>query len=371
MTQQSGPASVPPSAPSTKAAPSSGATTTIQLFVDYKGEFHVRHTRTPVTTDLDRLAELLEREGFSLWVRSFGDADFRRESFDGVPVLYQSSQDPGLYYKSYIEDVLLGLQLRNAWLIPGFKHFRAHHNKVFMEILRDVIDSPDLHTLRARTFGTYEEFDAVADELEYPQVLKLAGGDSSTGVRLLHDAAQGRQIVRRLSKTFDWKDWYENLERRLRRTGIRPASLNRGKFIVQTFIPNLAGDFKVLVMGDRYYVCQRPTKTKDDFRASGISGPPVFPATLPTGLLDTAFRVIEALDVPFASLDLLPDPDGRFHIGEMQFVRFGTSLVRKGPFHWQRHAGEWRKVEGLVDWETALADAIVGFVRTRRARGRP
>ncbi len=343
----------------------------IHLFVDYKGEFHVRHARTPQTTRLDRLAELLRARGYELCVRPFGSVDFRHEQFDGVPVLYQSSQDPGLHYKSYIEDVLLGLKLRGAWLIPRFECFRAHHNKVFMEILRDLIPAPDIQTLRSQAFGTYEDFDAQADTLTYPLVLKMSGGDSSTGVRLAHDAEQARRVAKQLSRTFDLKDAYNNLERGFRKAGIRPASLHRGKFITQPFIEDLDGDYKVLAMADRWYVVRRPVKKAGDFRASGVKGELDFPAELPPGLLDTAARVFRAFDVPYASLDFLPSPDGTFHLGEMQFVRFGTSLVKKSPFYWQESADGWHKVEGTTEWESALADAVADFISAKETAAFP
>ena len=343
----------------------------IHLLVDYKGEFHVRHARTAHTTRLDRLAELFAERGYSLRVRPFDSIDLRSESFDRVPVLYQSSQDPGLHYKSYIEDVLLGLKLKGAWLIPRFEYFRAHHNKVFMELLRDLIDEPAVQTLRSQAFGTFEDFDKRADALEYPLVLKTSGGDSSTGVRLLHNAQDARRIAKQLSRTFDLKDAYENIERSWRKAGIRPASLHRGKFIVQPFIEGLDGDYKVLVMGDRWYVVRRPLKKAGDFRASGVKGALSFVDEIPAGLLDTAARVFRAFRVPYASLDLLPAPDGRFHLGEMQFVRFGTSLVKKSTFYWQPGPNGWTKVDGTTEWEWAVCHAVSDFIETHEAARGP
>jgi hypothetical protein len=80
-----------------------------------------------------RLLEMYFREqGYETVFIRYAEIDFRDMNFKDQYVLYQSSEDRGLYYKSYIEDMLLGMQLQGAILIPGFHAFRAHHNKVFM-----------------------------------------------------------------------------------------------------------------------------------------------------------------------------------------------------------------------------------------------
>ena len=76
---------------------------------------------------------------YILVVKHFFEIDFRKESYKNKWVIYQSSEDPELHYKDYIEDVLLTLKIQGAKLIPNFDYFRAHHNKVFMEFLRDVL----------------------------------------------------------------------------------------------------------------------------------------------------------------------------------------------------------------------------------------
>ncbi len=91
-------------------------------------------------------------------IRSFVDIDFIRHSYTDSWVLYQSSEDPDLLYKGYLEDILFGMQLQGAKLIPTLEFFRAHHNKVFMEVLRNVRGPKRIQNIRAWTFGTLEEF---------------------------------------------------------------------------------------------------------------------------------------------------------------------------------------------------------------------
>lgn len=56
--------------------------------------------------------------------------------------------------------------------------------------------------------------------------------------------------------------------RPLKHQGYTVNSLYRNKFILQSFIPDLANDWKKVIFGDKYYVLTRHVK-KNDFRASG------------------------------------------------------------------------------------------------------
>ena len=327
------------------------------LLTDYRGEYWVRHRRTAITTDLARLAAHLRPHGLRLRVQPFTALDFRACDYRDVPVLYQSSQDPGLFYKGYIEDQVLGLERAGAQLIPRFELFRAHHNKVFMEILRDQSELPELHSLRARAYGTYEDFLRDAEHLDYPIVLKLAEGDTARGVTRADNASQARRAAARLSRSIDPRDAWQHLERALRRTGIRPHSLHRRKLIAQRFVPGLDHDFKIVALADRLFVMRRPARA-GDFRASGSHAPRAYPQAPPAGLLDFAYRIFRSFRAPFASIDVLHDGHS-FYLGEIQFLRFGTGPVHRAPHHFQRLPdGSWQLREGRSEWERMLAAGI-------------
>lgn len=82
----------------------------VHLLVDYQGRYWCPHTGGKVFTDLDRLTRRFAEHDLRLEIRGFADVDFRQQDYAGSAVLYQSSQDPGLRYKGYIEDVVLGLE---------------------------------------------------------------------------------------------------------------------------------------------------------------------------------------------------------------------------------------------------------------------
>ncbi|MDH5676633.1 MAG: hypothetical protein OEZ06_31235 [Myxococcales bacterium] len=328
------------------------------LLTDYKGEYWVRHRHTALTTVLQALAEHLGGRGYKLRTLPFVALDLRSEAYRELPVLYQSSQDPGLYYKSYIEDMVLGLERAGARLLPRFELFRAHHNKVFMEVLRDLSGLPELQSLRARYFGTYEDLRSELHGLSYPAVLKLSERDTSRGVELLRDEGQARQVAEKLSRSFDLGDARHNLEHKLRRDGVRPHSFHRRKLIVQDFVPGLDHDYKIVTMADRFFVMKRPAPG-GDFRASGSRIERQFPTELPEGLLDFTEKVFRHFDTPFASIDVMHD-GARFYLGEIQFLRFGTGPIHRNPRHFIRQGGDgsWTCIEGRRQWEAELAHGI-------------
>jgi hypothetical protein len=130
----------------------------ILLLLDYRDQFYFSTRHRGASVDVERLKKYFSDYGFNLVTKHFYEIDLRKEDYKNKWVLYQSSEDPGLYYKDYIEDILLGLKTQGAQLIPDFKYFRAHHNKVFMEILRDVLNIREIQNIRSRSFGTYEEY---------------------------------------------------------------------------------------------------------------------------------------------------------------------------------------------------------------------
>ena len=87
---------------------------------------------------------------------NFSDIDFSRK-YNDYFIIYQSSEDQGLFYKSYIEDVCLFLEISGEVLIPGYQYLRAHHNKAFREMVRFTFKDERLKTIKSKVFGTYED----------------------------------------------------------------------------------------------------------------------------------------------------------------------------------------------------------------------
>ena len=336
----------------------------ILLLSDYRDYFYssTRAWDEPLRTELIR--GFLSDAGYALEMKQFADVDFRRDELKGLPVLYQSSEDPSLLYKSYVEDVLLGLVLSGAFLIPRFSLFRAHQNKVFMEILREHSSSDLVRNLSAKGYGTLEEFLGRMNRHTLPVVVKPAEGAMSSGVRLATSDAEKRRAARDVSRSGSWRDYLKDVVKKKIRDARHLKSNHRNKFVVQDFVAGLENDFKVLVYGEKYYVLKRANRP-GDFRASG-SGRFEYLSEIPGGLLDAAKEMYDSFDCPFISLDV--GFDGKsYRLLEFQFVMFGNVTLEKSTFSYQKSGTQWKAVHEAPDLEREFSASVVRYLENRTA----
>ena len=340
----------------------------LTLLTDYKGYFGSKHAAVPYRSGFDRdlLARSFAQHGWRADFLSFCDVDFRAD-WDNRPVLYTSAQDHALHYKAFVEDIVLGLEAAGAWVIPPFRLLRAHHNKVFMEILRDLLNPAEASGLAARCFGTLEELRQRMDGIALPAVVKPAAGDMGKSVILCRDREELLRGAARVSSSRHLPTDLWDLGRRIRRKGYRRESLHRKRFVVQPFLAGLANDWKVLVYGRKYYVLMRRTRT-GDFRASG-SGRREFVRDVPAQVLDFASSVFQVFDVPQMSLDIGVEGD-RLHLFEFQAVYFGTTTIDEAPFHFERSPTAWQRFDGASRVEEEFALSVAEYLRERAGQGK-
>lgn len=327
------------------------------LFKDYRDHFYSSVRQVRASMDIDKLSHYFAQLDVDLIVRRFADIDLRSQSYRDELVVYQSSEDRDLKYKSYIEDLVLAMSLQGARLIPSFAALRAHHNKVFMELLRDLSGWPELQNLRARSFGTLEELLA-AKLADGPVVLKRSDGTQGVGVMLARTDEERVRAARALSASPHLVDDAKDLVKVRTRPWHRKVSRHRRKFVVQEFVAGLTHDYKVIGCGSRVYVLRRDVRPAD-FRASGSGRWQWIEEPLPE-LFDLAIEAQRVFDVPYASLDIAGD--GRaFYIFEFQFLMFGTTTIEKAPCHFVKDGGEWRRHEDGLELEDVMARAVVAF----------
>jgi hypothetical protein len=330
------------------------------ILVDYRDYFYIACGKGDSCMDVTLLARCFRDLGLEPEVKHFADISFRENNYKGWWVLYQSSEDPYLQYKSYIEDVMLGLQMQGARLIPRFECLHAHHNKVFMEILKDLAGPPSAKTIESRGYGCLEELKRNIGGIKFPVVIKPAAGQGSLGVALAEGPKQLLDFARKLSRTFYGRDFVKNIAKRF--MGMPVKSLNRRKFVVQSFVANLREDYKVLILGGKYYVLRRGNR-KNDFRASG-SGIFEYPREVHKSLrelLEFSREVYIAFDAPILSIDV--GYDGvRCHLLEFQFLHFGTFTAEKSEYFYRVTNGMWEEVHEKCQLELVTATAIFDYV---------
>lgn len=324
---------------------------------DYRNFFYSSARPPDSSVKLDELSAHLEVAGTSCTIWDCRNVDLSRD-WNGARVVYQSTEDLGLFYKDYIEDLILSLRMRGAILVPDFFAFRGHHNKAFQELIREIY-LPE-SKIRSRVFGSLEDLEREIGGMDYPLVIKSASGAKSSGVRLCRNEAELRRAARRMSATVDPVEMLKDQVKRVVRKGYSPVSQHKRKFLLQTFLPGLTGDFKVLVYGDKAVALKRHVKP-GDFRASG-SGLLVVDETIPPEVIRYAFDLTDRFKTPYGAYDIAMY-DGVPELIEFQFVSFGTTTLFVSNRYFERAGSEIHEKTGKLNLEKVLAEALVRHAR--------
>lgn len=344
--------------------------TKVFFLADYLGKYESKHDDVPYRSgfDLKLFTELLNSQGIEPVFLKMGELDFNDLSeLEGHKVFYTSQEDPGYLYKSFIEDVIYGLEIAGIDIIPPFKYLKANNNKVFMEILRKQIFPKASHSLWAEEYGVLEEVDR-SKIPSFPIVVKGATGAQSNTVDIARTPSQLDAVIKKIIGKPSYKEALHEKARVYRHPGYKPQSLYRNKFILQEFIPNLENDWKAYVFRDKIFVFRRPILKKGDFRASGGGYDNYFyaeEANIPEGFLDFVYTIYQNLGVPHASLDIA-FKNGQFYLIEFQLVFFGNAGILKrysDKYYMRNPEGNWslQYNDGII--EAVYAESIAKHLK--------
>ena len=336
----------------------------VLVLTDYRGAFYssTKNTKTLCTLDVNKIVSYFKKQGFSVECREFSQVDTSCD-YSGTAVLYNSSEDYGLYYRSYIEDIILALKNLGAILIPDFQYLRAHHNKCYMELLRKQLLPEEARKVNTHIYGTYEEFKKdVLSEGKY--VVKDSYGAGSSGVELADNLKDLDKVVKKHSMNHSAAIIIREMRRRLFwGKKYHRASVHNRKFIVQNYIDGLSGDYKVLKYGSKFYSLYRKNRD-NDFRASG-GGKLTF--DLPEGvtekdLLTFAKKISDAIGTPLCSMDIAWDGH-QFILIEFQCLCFGPYTAEYADHYSAFIDSDWKTYHTSSNIEQILVDAITEHIK--------
>lgn len=340
----------------------------IYILTDYLHRFESKVPAVPYRSGFDKeklKAEFIKLDYNPIFL-NFSSIDFSSIDFCDKFVIYTSSEDGGLFYKGFIEDILWGIKLQGGKLLPDLVYQRAHHNKVFMEVLRDVAKID--RNLQTRYFGSLKEIKDNIGVINFPAVIKSSGGSGSKGVKLVKNRDQLFKAAKKLTNSCSWYgqilEYGLLLKRYVQKMGFfDKETIFRKKIVIQDFIQGLNHDWKVLIYGNKYYVLQRLNR-KNDFRASG-SGV-LFPIDdkrfyMPEGLLDFACDIYKKLKTPNLSLDIAYDSKD-FYLIEFQGIYFGTYTQTISKKYFEKQGNNWIKVNNDLELETVYTQSINEYI---------
>lgn len=332
---------------------------------DYKGRFGSKHYDNPYRSGMDKklLVQFFNVYGYEPEFVKCCDLDFNRNDLNGTPVIYTSIEDIGYHYKSFIEDIVYGLENSGAVVIPSYKHLRANNNKVFMEILRK-LNIKD-YSPASWVFGSYEDAVTHIHEIKFPCVIKESEGASGSGVFLAGNENEFHSIIRKVSKTRYPKEDFRDHLRKYRHQGYIMDSRYRSKFIIQEYISELTNDWKIYLMGKRLYIMRRPILKGRGIKASGGGYENYFygmNANAPEGLFDYAEKIAKSLNVPNISLDI-GFKNNVFVLFEFQSVYFGTASIVFSDGYYSKEGNTWKYVIERLEIEKVYVDGIISHLQ--------
>lgn len=335
----------------------------IYALTDYKGYFGSKWKSVPYRSGFSQqdLKSGFNKYNFDVEFVRYQDVSFKKDWVNKI-VIYTSSEETGFHYKSYIEDIVLGLERAGAVVLPRYDFLRANNNKVYMEILREQLLGEELSGNASRWYGTLDELlnDLEQNNIEFPCVIKKAAGAMSRGVFLAKTKDEIIRCAKRISRSSGIRTVIKEIIRARKHAGYQPESKYQHKFIVQKFIPDLQNDWKILVFGNRFYVLRRGIK-QNDFRASGshYNYKAGSESGLPVELLDKAREIYQKLDVPHLSLDFAVNGEKAI-VHEFQAVHFGTSTMEFSKDLFVFENNEWKTTK---DGFTQEEEYVWGLVK--------
>lgn len=303
------------------------------------------------TKVLETHLQLLGQEVIILPINLIASVNFNKEDI----VIYNSSDKNEL--RAYIKDIIY-LVSKKCRVIPSFDALMAHENKGFQELFRR---EKGFGNLRGSYFVSPDE-----NEMKPPYVLKSVSGAGSSGVWLISNKGKEKAIYSKcfaISKIRKIKLIHRKIKLsppefslyKYRHSGLK-------RFVSQEFIPELSGDYKVLVFSKKYYVLKRNVR-KNDFRASG-SGNFTFEQA-PKEVLNYAKDVFNKLDEPYASLDIAIS-DRKAHLIEYQILNFGPYTLKNSNGYYHFENEEWLYVEENSNLDHEFGGALFEYISNEK-----
>ena len=325
--------------------------------------------------DVERIKKIFASMDFNVSVFKFSELDLN-EDYRGVYILYQTSEARGSFYKRYIEDLIYFLEKQGAFVLPKHELLKAHHDKVFMELLRFKFSDNSLKTIKSWCYGSWR--DARNYNNNFPVVIKRISTTSGEGVFLAKNRDEYLRKIRKAGRVILALDFADLCVLRLKNSlkkilkRIFPVRSKYVKYnttplsypiVVQNFIENLSGDYKVLIFGRKYYSMYRKNR-KNDFRASGSGKFYEVPDQEQIGLLTFARKIKDEIDFPIFGIDIAFDGK-EYHLLEFQMIQIGTSALQRSKFWYEFNDGKWNRHEGHSNLEDEFARAIDEHIALR------
>lgn len=246
-------------------------------------------------------------------------------------IIYTTSQV--YWYKKYVE---LNIEfIKSQKLIPSIESLLSHENKAYeyMWLKQNTSDCLE--------FKFYSDLDSYRkDEVEYPIVIKTPSGSSSRGVKICDNSKQATRFIKQLRT--------KQLISELAMTPfiqwplhIRDTKLN-ANFITQQCVLNYRGDYRVQVMGDKFFVYYRELKA-DHRYTSGSGSVNHYDIDVDEKLLNTALDLQTKINSPHIIFDFILDNQQVYTL-EFSAIHPSNVAIDNSQFYYKLINDKWQKI---------------------------
>jgi hypothetical protein len=337
----------------------------IYLLTDYKNQFGSFYN-APIYRggfDLKKLIFTFKQYGYMLDVLKISSVQIRNIEWKDQLVLYTSNEEPNFYYKSYIDDIVYYLYLKKAILIPHYELLKANNNKGFMELYKNTLTDKAGY-IQSYSFGCLEDVLAHRNIITFPLIFKPSVGAMSKGIKLINSWDELIKAVKKNSYPVKLINSIKETYRAFKYKGYVKNSNYQGKFVLQSFIPDLKNDWKVLIFGEKVYILKRGVR-QGDFRASGshFDYKAGRESEFPVEKLDDLIAFKDAINIPNISLDYVYDGEQGYII-EFQGIYFGMSTHDYSKDYYVKEQGEWITKPNDLDKYQLYTQSIDHYVKT-------
>lgn len=315
--------------------------------------------------EIDIFIKELKNLGYEIEITNYFEVAKKIDQIKNKQIIYTSHQQ--LDYKKYIEDIMICLNEDNV-IIPGINSLIGHENKGYQELQRKKLG---LDKLESYVISHIIDLEKI--EITYPIVLKRPNSCSSRGVFLAHNEKELDAIIKKyfLKKDFNY---YQLKLKKIMKKLLKKNTLNwtdgkikdyrYSRFILEQFIPNLDGDYKILIYGNKYYGLKRGVK-KGDFKASG-SGIHDYHQEIPEEVLTFAKECFNKLDIPFAGFDIAIDENKKCYMIEYQSLHIGPVTLMHSEKYYTYDENKWHRHNEKSVLELEYARAIDWYLENRK-----
>jgi len=344
------------------------------MLTEDSGDFLISKSNLKYFTSMDvnAIKAYFVSRDYSVDVYSFGEFDLCGD-YKGVYFLYQTSEAAGSFYKRYIEDLVYSLEKQGAIMLPDYKLLKAHHNKIFMEYFRSGFADESLKSIKSLCYGSW--VDAMNFDAGFPVVIKKTASSGGAGVSLAGNRKEFTRKVKKAGRVViadSMKGLLIDYVKKISKKIIIFFNPEKSKYlkydvsplstplILQTFVPGLKGDYKVLFFGGKYFMMYRGNR-KNDFRASGSGKFFQVPENEHEGLLSFSRRLTMEIDFPIIGIDI--GFDGKnYHLLEFQVIHIGTSALHRSRYWYEFHDGKWIRYDGLSNLEEEFSRSVHNYI---------